>query len=83
MHLELLNDVLVVGAAQVLLAGSCAGGCPPVLGCSLHHVAMDPQRQSVDLTVQVHGDGYGPGLGWAKTQRVGCPCEFCVENLTA
>lgn len=66
-HLQLLNDVLVVGATQRLLAGSCAGRDPPVFGCSLHHGAMDLERQSVDLTVQVHWDGYGPSLSWGKT----------------
>jgi len=74
-HLELLNDVLVVGATQILLAGSYAGRAPPVLGCSLHHVAVDLQGQSVDLTVQVHWDGYGPCLSWGRT-LVG----FCLQN---
>lgn len=69
MHLQLLNDVLVVGATQGLLAGSRAGRDPPVLGCSLHHVAMDLERQSVDLTVQVHWDGYGPRLSYGKNMK--------------
>lgn len=61
-HLQLLNDVLVVRATQGLLAWSRAGRDSPVLGCPLHHVAVDLERQSVDLTVQVHWDGYGPCL---------------------
>lgn len=62
-HLQLLNDVLVVRATQGLLPGSCAGRDPPVFGSSLHHVAVDLKRQSVDLAVQVDWDGNGSCLG--------------------
>lgn len=67
-HLQLLNDVLVVWAAQGLLAWPCAGGDPPVLGCPLHHGAVDFERQGVDLTVQVHGDGDGSCLSCGESQ---------------
>lgn len=66
-HLQLLNDVLVVRATQGLLAWPCPGRDPPVLGCPLYHVTVDLERQGVDLTVQVHWDGYGPCLSWGRT----------------
>lgn len=66
-HLQLLNDVLVVGAAQGLFARPCAGRGPPVFGCPLHHGAVDFERQGVDLTVQVHGDGDGSRLGCGES----------------
>lgn len=65
-HLELLNDVPVVRSTQRLLAWSWACRYPPVFGGSLHHGAVDFEGQSVDLTVQVHWDGYGPCLSLEK-----------------
>lgn len=63
-HLQLFDDALVVKTPQGLLAGSRAGRGPPVFGCALHHVAMDSERQSADLTVKVHGNGYGSCFSW-------------------
>lgn len=69
-HLQLLNDVLVIRATQWLLAWPCPGRDPPVLGGPLYHVTVDLERQSVDLTVQVHWDSDGPCLSWERTQGV-------------
>lgn len=67
-HLQLLNDVLVVWAAQGLFARPCARRDSPVFSCPLHHSAVDFERQRVDLTVQVHRDGDGSRLSCGESQ---------------
>ena len=64
-YLQSLDDVPVVpGSGQNRVsAGSIAGRQPPVHGGFLHEV-VGLEEEVVDLTVQVHGNGNGPALGY-------------------
>lgn len=77
-HLKFFNDVPIVRTASGLLAWSVARTAPPVFGRSLHHVGMDLKRQSIDLAVQVHWDGYRPRLSCSKKIR---QREHCIREI--